>query len=85
MSDKMTVVQLPGVSGAGFQNYGERTVPEMIETLRRYARADLERAEKILAAKDEDFQVEVVRGVIVGHHIKWLQNPLGLVRKKSVK
>jgi hypothetical protein len=74
MSEKMTVIRAPGVFGGGFQNYGERTAEEMIRDLRKMHHHDLERAQKVLAMEDHEFEIEVVRGSIVGHHIKWIQH-----------
>lgn len=86
LSDKMTVIRLPGLrNGHGFMDYGEVPPQEIIQRLRNIHQEQLEAAQKVLAAKDEDFEIEVVRGKFVEHHIKWLQNPLGLVRKKTVK
>lgn len=74
MSEKMTTIHLAGLSqGAGFMDYGEKTAAEMIATYRRNAESDLAKAQAILAAADDDFQIKVVRGVHVQHHIRTIQ------------
>lgn len=64
MSEKMTRVRLPGQGVfIGIQDWGDVDVSEMINQVRWYA--DHLRAEiaAIDAASDDEFQVEVVKGV----------------------
>lgn len=66
MSERMTAVTVKGVpAGFGIAEYGRRPRSEMIETLRRVARRDLEAAQAILSAPDEAFIVETYVGVNV--------------------
>lgn len=74
MSEKFTSISLKGQRDwIGYSDRGEKTVEEMVATARR--QADYLRAEAaaIDAAADEDFHIEVIRGVYVRHHIKTLQ------------
>ncbi|WP_413711774.1 hypothetical protein [Rhizobium sp. Rhizsp82] len=75
MSEKMTLIRLPnaGSGEGGILEWGEVPASEMIERLRSFHRFRLELAQKILAAPDHAFQVDVVRGSIVQKHIKTLQ------------
>ena len=73
MSDIMTVIKLPG--HCGIAEWGELSAQEAIKKVRDYYEHKLKEAETCLGAKDEDFEIEVVRGVHVQRHIKWLQNP----------
>lgn len=63
MSERMTSIVLPGVHGSGYADWGRKTPKEMIDRLRRIATEDKQTAEKILAAKDDDFLVETYLGV----------------------
>jgi len=75
MSDTLTRITLPGSPGnCGFMDWGRKTVDEMIATIRRNAERDKKEAEAVLAAPDDAFQVDVVRGSIVQHHVKELQH-----------
>ena len=65
MTERMTGIMLPGVPGAGIQDYGRKTVPEMVAQLRDHARRKKAIADAILAAADEDFFVSTYLGSIV--------------------
>lgn len=72
MSEIMTVARLPNVFGAGLMDYGRLTRAEIIAKLRAHAQHEKERAEKILAAADGDFDCCIVRGVHVQRLIERL-------------
>ena len=61
----MTSIDLPGHFGAGYADYGRRTVAEMIKLIRDHAELAKRDAEAILAAKDTDFYVQTYRGIHV--------------------
>lgn len=63
MSDRMTDIALPGMWGAGWAEYGRKTVPEMVAEIRRFAADQKAAAEAILAASDDDFRVVTYVGV----------------------
>ena len=73
MSDKLTLITLPGSDFSGIQDWGEHTVGEMIENVRSYGRYLQSQADAISNASDADFNVTVVRGSLAQHHIKTLQ------------
>ena len=62
MSERMTSIDLPGVSGSGLADWGRLTADEMIGQIRRKAACDKRIADAILAAPDEAFQVETYLG-----------------------
>lgn len=64
MSDRLTSIHLPGVSGdAGYADYGRKTVAEMLILIRKHAQRAKANAEAVLAAADEDFTVATYIGV----------------------
>lgn len=66
MSEKYTTIHLPGLpSGAGWMEHGDVPAGELIASYRRNAQRDLEHAQAILAAADEDFRIETAYGVYV--------------------
>lgn len=74
MSDKMTVISVPGrPSGDSLMDWGDKTTAEMISFYRAYAARLRSRAEAIEKMSDEDFRIEIVRGRVVQHPIKVLQ------------
>jgi hypothetical protein len=74
VSDKYTSIQLPGLpSGAGYMDHGEVEPAALIARYRTIWEKYLEQAQAILAAKDEDFKIHVVRGVHVQHLVKEIQ------------
>lgn len=72
MSEKMTRIRVPGSknSDTGFMDYGELTREEMVKMIR--ARADHLRdaVAAIDATADSEFEVDIVRGTWVQHHIR---------------
>lgn len=73
MSDRLTSIRLPGI-GAGLAEWGRETPSHMIELYRRYARSELEKAQAVLAAPDEAFEVETYTGVQVRRNREVLQS-----------
>ena len=74
MSEKMTRLRLPGSTDfVGLMEWGECTSEQMISMARDYAKSLRCEAEVIEEAADEDFQIDLVRGVHVQHHVKNLQ------------
>lgn len=71
MSDRLTEISLP--HSCGVADWGLRTVPEMLEQVRSYARHQKAEAEKILSVKDEDFRVTTYVGVHVHRNRRVLQ------------
>lgn len=67
MSERMTGIQLRGnkAAGPGLAEWGRKTPAEMIARYRSYAQHQLEEAQAILAAADEDFHIDTYRGVNV--------------------
>lgn len=73
MSEKLTRIRVKRVDATGYWGYldwGEKTREEMVKTIR--ARADWLRKEvaEIDATRDEDFEVDIVRGSHVQKHIR---------------
>lgn len=73
MSEKHTRIRVKRTDATGYWGYldfGELTREEMVKTIR--ARADWLRKEvaDIDATRDEDFEVDVVRGRYVQKHIR---------------
>ena len=60
MSEILTSCHLKGVGG--LDEWGRLTRAEIIELTREMARHDKAKAEKILAAADEDFECKIIRG-----------------------
>lgn len=58
----MTGVSLPGVRGAGWADWGRKEPSEMIAAIRRYAKSQIEWAQKVLEADDADFRVDTYLG-----------------------
>lgn len=76
MSEKLTLIKL-GKAGPGILEWGEVDPKEMIARIRRHAAIMREEVELIENASDEDFQIDVVRGSAVQHHVKTLQQGRG--------
>ena len=74
MSEKLTRISLPG-RRVGLLEWGEVSPEEMIRKLRSYGEGLRAEAEKIAAASDLEFKVEIVRGSHVQRHVKTLQEP----------
>ena len=73
MSEILTRVLLPNSKYNGYQVRGRVTAKEAIDIARRVALSDRDEAEACLSALDSDFQVDIVRGSVVGKKIKTLQ------------
>jgi hypothetical protein len=70
----MTRIRLPGSKAHhGFMDHGVCTVDDMISQVRAHADHMRRQVAEIDAAKDEDFQVDVVRGSVVQHFVRTLQ------------
>ena len=70
MSEIMTVASLPGTPG--LMEYGRLTRAEIIYRTREMAKHEKIKAERILAASDDEFNVRIVRGKIVEHLVEKL-------------
>ena len=74
VSAKMTRIRLPGLpAGEGYMDWDERSVEDMVSIMRHRAAHYRMVADAIDGAADEDFQIDIVRGSIVQHHIRNLQ------------
>lgn len=73
MSEKMTVIDLPGQFGCGLMDYGDLPAEKMIADVRKMAADWRAKADAIEGAGDDDFRIRVVRGVHVQHPIRTLQ------------
>ncbi len=74
MSERLTSIDLPGVFGSGYADWGRRSVFHMIAELRRKAQHDKMVAEAILKASDGDFHVETYLGIHVRRNLEILQD-----------
>jgi hypothetical protein len=63
MSELLTSCHLKGVGG--MDEWGRLTRAQIIEKTREMARYEKAKAEKILAARDEDFECKIIRGPYV--------------------
>lgn len=72
MTDKLTRIRLRGKASGryGLMDWGERSFEDMHAQITRYAEDMRDRAAELLAAKPEDFEVAVVRGSVVQHHVR---------------
>lgn len=74
MSEKMTRIRLPGQKfWSGFLEWGEKTPQEMIDRAVAQALFKRREADLVLEALNTDFEIDIVRGPIVQHHVKNLQ------------
>lgn len=73
MSEKMTVIELPGGLDNGLGEWGELTAEEMVSKYREHAERMKAQAEEVLAASPEEYRIRVVRGPIVQHLVRELQ------------
>lgn len=73
MSEKLTRIRLRDRKFAGWMDWGEHSHAEMVAQIRNRARYQLEEAQAVLAARPEDFDVDVVRGSIVQRHIRKIE------------
>lgn len=75
MSDILTRIGIPGNRrGNGFMDWGRKTPAEMIAMMRAKADHMREQVALIDATPDAGFEIEVVRGSCVQHHVDWLQS-----------
>lgn len=73
MSQRLTGIKLPGVFGSGVADYGKKSISEMVDFIRAYARNQKAVAEAILAAPDSAFLIETYTGVHVRKNVETLQ------------
>lgn len=74
MSEKLTRIRLPGSKAyKGLLDWGDKLPDEMIIQARSYAAHLRAQAEEIEAAADSEFQIDVVRGSLVQHHLREVQ------------
>lgn len=73
MSERMTSIDLPGVSNSGYADWDRKSVPEMLQIIRARAVEMRRVADAIMGAADADFHVETYRGVYVRRERKVLQ------------
>lgn len=74
MSEKMTLIDLRDRSvWSGIGEWGECSAAKMIERARGYAQHLRAQADLIDAAADEDFHIRIVRGRIVQHPVRTVQ------------
>lgn len=85
MSERLTTIQLPGEFGCGLADWGRKTVPEMLATIRRSAAHDMERAKKIIDAADDDFRIYTHTCVYVERNVEVLQEGRPNPRKAAPK
>ncbi|MFC3697067.1 hypothetical protein ACFOOJ_06400 [Sphingobium xenophagum] len=70
----MTRIGLPGANPSiALMDYGEMSCADMIAQLRTYADHLRAKVNLIDAAADGDFQIDVIRGPYVQHHVRELQ------------
>jgi len=77
MSDTLTQIELPCSKWSGLMSHGVKSAKEMIQEARDHVKYVKERADKeydlVMNAPDEEFQIDVVRGVHVQHHVRTVQ------------
>jgi hypothetical protein len=73
MSRRYTTIRLRGVPDSGLTVSGRQAPVHMIADLRAHAKAQLEWANKVMSAKDEDFHVTTHLGHLVRHDVVVLQ------------
>ena len=73
MSEILTRIMIPGCHGSGLSEWGRKSVSEMVKSAREYGALLKKHGEELLNAKDSEFQIDIVRGSIVQHHVKELQ------------
>ncbi|PDT15876.1 hypothetical protein CO670_15375 [Rhizobium sp. J15] len=74
MSEKLTRIRLPGQNDyRGFMDWGEVEPAKIIHSVRDRAAQLRREAEAIEAATDDEFQIDVIRGPYVQHHVRELQ------------
>lgn len=70
MSEKLTRIRLRGKAGHGMQDWGEHSFEDMHRMLREYAEDMKAKAEAILAAGPDDFEVSIVRGAHAQYFVR---------------
>ncbi len=87
MSARMTGISLPSnkVAGPGLAEWGRKTPAEMIARYRQWAQHQLDEAQAVLNAADDDFHVDTYRGVYVQHDREVLQpgRPATAIHQKN--
>ena len=73
MSEILTRLFLPNAPGGGISDWGRKSVSEMIAAARKHGERLLAEGEAFCSAPDDAFQIDIVRGSIVEHHIMELQ------------
>jgi len=74
MSDILTRIRVPGQKTfSGFQDWGSKTPEEIITIVRSYSEHLRAMASIIDETPDECFQIDLIRGSVVQHHIRELQ------------
>jgi hypothetical protein len=73
MSDILTRLRLPNSPSCGIMDWGRKSADEMIAAARKHGERLKAEGEALLNAPDEAFQIDIVRGSIVEHHVKELQ------------
>ena len=74
MSEKLTRIRLPGQRDwVGLMDWGDVDAAAMIAQARRSAADHRAMAAALDAAADGDFQIDVVRGSLVQHHVREVQ------------
>lgn len=75
MSEKMTRIRIAGFASAngrspGLMDWGEKSYEDMVYQFRRYAARMIEEGQTILDVGIDGYEVDVVRGPIVQHHVR---------------
>lgn len=75
MSEKMTRLKLPGAKAfSGIMDYGELEAADIIRQARAYADHLANQVNEIRRAADNQFQIDIVRGSAVQHHVRSVQD-----------
>jgi len=78
MSEKLTRIRLAKPTAFnGLMDWGVCSVEQMLAQARAYSAHLRREADAIDAAADDDFEVCVVRGSVVQHHLETLQEGRG--------
>lgn len=74
MSEKVTRLNIPGQRDfPGWIEHSEQSAAYMIDRARKHADVLRAMAAAIDAASDADFQIDIVKGPYVQHHVRELQ------------
>ena len=74
MSEKMTVISLPGCDWPGFMDYGEVNAAKLIADVQKHAANEIQQLQQVVDADLKDFRIELVRGKVVQRRIKIIQS-----------